>query len=332
MSEFRRNPIFGNWIIIDTERNYGREKIVNDGNFAHQDNTHCPFCSGNEHMTKPEILAFSDNPYRAPNTSGWKLRVIPNNKPILQIESKIKRQAYGIYDRMEGAGAHEIIIGTPEHNLKFQDASVEYYENIYRAAISRIRDLRNDMRFEYIYYMKKYGYLAYPIHAHQHSQIIALPIIPKQVNEEIDGAARYFNYKDRCIFCDIILQELDEQVRLIAENDFFIAVCPYASRFPFEMWIMPKEHSGDFDSISNAEILSLSKIAESVYLKYALLLGDCPFSVIMHTAPLKKRNMPHYHWYIEIIPDITVSGGIDRGTGLFVNPIFPEEAAKNIRG
>ncbi|MDR0823086.1 MAG: hypothetical protein LBN20_04835 [Endomicrobium sp.] len=333
MSEFRRNPVFGNWIIIDTERNFSQEKHSVENGVEKSDTAYCPFCPGNESMTKPEILAFSNNPHRYPNTGDWKLRVVPNNKPILQVESAIKRQAYGIYDKMEGAGAHEIIIESPQHDLQFKNAPLEYYENAYKAAISRVRDLRNDIRFEHIFYMKKYGsHGNYPIGSHPHSQIIALPIVPKQVNEELDGALRYFNYKERCVFCDIILQEIDDGIRIIAENESFIALCPYASRYPFEVRIMPKTHKSDFDLISDAEMSALANITKTVQTKYSLVLDDCPGTILVHTAPLKKRNLSYYHWYLEIIPEIAVLGNIDKGTGLFVNPIFPEDAAKHLKG
>ncbi|MDR3049928.1 MAG: galactose-1-phosphate uridylyltransferase [Elusimicrobiota bacterium] len=332
MSEFRRNPVFGNWILIDSQRNFGNEKLSAVCERVHSDAKFCPFCAGNESMTKSEILAFSDNPHRYPNTSGWKLRVIPNNKPILQVESAIKRQAYGIYDKMEGAGAHEIIIETPEHNLQFKDAPLQYFENIYKAVVGRIKDLRNDSRFEHIFFIKKYGSLPATIMQHPHSQIIALPITPKQVNEELDGALRYFKYKERCVFCDIILQGIDNGARLLAENEYFIALCPYASRYPFEVWIMPKEHKSDFDLISDAEISALAKIVKTLYSKLVLLLDDCPITTVLHSAPLKRRNLSYYHWYIEIIPEIAVFGNIDKGTGLFINPVFPEEAARKLRG
>lgn len=354
MSEFRRDNVLGCWIVFDPGRPFsaGGEMIAcrngflekdADGGIASslnpmekrmdffRDEKTCPFCPGNEQMTKPEILSYSLNPYRSQNAQGWSLRVIPNNRPILQLENNLKRQADGIYDKMEGFGAHEIIVETPSHNLTFSAASLEYYENIFKAASSRIRDLGNDFRFEYIYFIKKSGCFGPHSLKHPHSQIIALPIIPKHIGDEISGALKYFNYRERCIYCDIILQETFDDARIVEENEDFISFCPYSSKYPFAVWIMPKEHNGDFSSIQNSQIQSLAKIAKKIYSKLEAVLEDCPISSILHTAPLKDRKMQHYHWHIEIIPELITAGDIDKGSGLFVNPILPEEASKILK-
>lgn len=329
MPEFRRDPIIGRWVIIDPSRKFNK-LTAQDLDAYPKDISKCPFCSGNEAMTRPEILAYSNNPHRNANAKDWTLRVIPNNKPVLEIEGSLRRRAEGMYDKMDGVGAHEIIIETPEHYLKPYNASAEYYESVYRAAIDRIRDLRNDSRLEYIMVFKNYGIAANALFEHPHAQLIAMPIVPKRVREEIIGGKNYFAYKERCVFCDTLSQDI-EGARLVAENELFAAICPYASRYPFETWIIPKNHSSDFDSISSAEVIGLAGIAEIVFSKLSKVLDDPAYSVLIHTGPLKEKNLQHYHWHMEIIPKLTKTAGFEWGTGLYINPVAPEDAAQHLK-
>jgi galactose-1-phosphate uridylyltransferase, family 1 len=330
MPEFRRDPIIGRWVIIDPSRSFN--KILHSETEAYpKDNSQCPFCSGNESMTRPEIMALSAVPHRHPNTEGWKVRVIPNNKPVLEIEGTLKRRGEGMYDKMDGIGAHEIIIETPEHFQTMLEKPEKQYEDVFFSVIDRIKDLRNDNRLEYILAFKNYGISANAVFEHPHSQIIAMPIVPKRVREEIVGADNYFKYRERCVFCDIIAQEAASESRVVMENEDFIAFCPYASRYPFETWILPKNHQTDLDTISPRELKNLSKINKNVFDKLYNVLDNPSYSSLIHTSPLKEKNMPHYHWHIEIIPKLTKTAGFEWGTGLYVNPVLPEEAAKYLR-
>lgn len=330
MPEFRRDPIIGRWVIIDPSRSFKKIMHSEDEDYP-KDTSKCPFCSGNESMTRHEIMAYSDNNHRYPNTKDWTLRVIPNNKPILEIEGTLKRRAEGMYDKMDGVGAHEIIIETPKHHQSMADKDEKQYEAVYSATIDRMKDLRKDTRLEYILAFKNYGIAANAVFEHPHSQIIAMPIVPKRVREEISGAEKYFKYRERCVFCDIITQENTSGTRIIKENEDFIALCPYASRYPFETWIMPKNHSTDFDTMSQKELKNLSKISRDVFVKLYTVLDDPSCSTLIHTSPLKEKNMPYYHWHIEIIPKLTKTAGFEWGTGLYVNPVLPEEAARYLR-
>ncbi len=330
MPEFRRDPITGRWVIIDQSRKFNK-LTTSEADLYPKDITKCPFCEGNESMTRPEILAYSSNPNRRSNTKDWTLRVIPNNKPVLEIEGSLRRRAEGMYDKMDGVGAHEIIVETPEHYLKPCNASSAHYENIYRAAVDRTKDLRNDSRLEYILVFKNYGIAANSLFEHPHSQLIAMPIVPKRVKEEIVGAKNYFAYKERCVFCDILSQEIEDGSRVVAENELFVAICPFVSRYPFETWIIPKNHNSDFDSASGAEIVRFSDISEIVFSKMSKVLDGAAYSALIHTGPLKEKNLQHYHWHMEIIPKLTKTAGFEWGTGLYINPVAPEEAAEHLR-
>jgi UDPglucose--hexose-1-phosphate uridylyltransferase len=325
MSEFRRDPVIGRWVIIDPSRTF--EKIKPSSSYP-KDISNCPFCAGNERLTRPAILTYYG---LGAKSKDWILRVIPNNKPILEIEGSLKRRADGMYDKMDGIGAHEIIIETPDHNAKPYSFTPQNRELVVHAAIERIKDLRNDLRFEYILYFKNYGIESNAVFEHPYSQLIAMPIVPRRVKEEIDGGKKYFEYKERCIFCDIAENEIANGQRLVLENDFFVAFCPYASRYPFEICLLPKKHCSDFDSITPAEITAYSQAMSALYKKLNKALDDSAFSVLVYTAPLKEKNLPYYHWHVEIMPKLIKSSGFEWGTGLYANHVYPEEAAKYLR-
>ncbi|RPJ01509.1 MAG: galactose-1-phosphate uridylyltransferase, partial [Deltaproteobacteria bacterium] len=243
MPELRKDPVLGRWVIISTERgrrpsDFKPEERSSTGGF-------CPLCEGNEDKTPPEVLAFRNNG-TPPNTQGWSLRVVPNKFPALRIEGDLNREGDGVYDKMTGIGAHEVVIETPLHHETLATLPLEAVENVLRAYRERIVDLRRDRRFQYVLVFKNHGQAAGASLEHSHSQIIALPIVPKRVKEEIEGAKNYFNYKDRCVFCDIISQELNQRKRIIAENSGFVSVAPFASNFPFESWVLPKTYHPNF--------------------------------------------------------------------------------------
>lgn len=328
MPELRRDPVIGRWVIISTERSkrpsdYPKE---NDNHLGKA----CPFCPGNEHMTPPEILSYRD-PGTARNSKGWWLRVIPNKFPALAVEGSLNRSGEGMYDKMNGIGAHEVIIESPDHTKEIPELPDKQVEDIIWAFRDRILDLRKDIRFEYILIFKNHGKSAGATLLHPHAQLIATPIVPKRVREEVNGAKNYFDYKERCVFCDIIKQEISANQRIVAENDNFLAIVPFAARFPFEMWILPKHHDSDFEDIQRHETSSLAQIMKTCLGKLNKVLDNPPYNYLIHNAPLKEPRLPHYHWHIEIMPKLTSVAGFEWGTGFYINPTPPEEAAKFLR-
>jgi UDPglucose--hexose-1-phosphate uridylyltransferase len=325
MAEFRRDPVIGRWVIIDSGRNFSQD-VAHSAPEDH-DPKNCPFCAGNEAVAKNEIYSVRNDA----DKSKWSLRVIPNNKPILKVEGSLGREACGMYDRMNGIGAHEIVIETPDHYQKPHELEVKQIANIFTAFKNRMNDLKRDTRLEYILLFKNYGKHTNTKNLHNHSQLIATPIIPKRVWEEILGAKKFFEYKERCVFCDMISQETSLGLRTVFENEKFLAFCPYASRYPFEMCVLPKKHSSDFVSLSDADALSLAEVMQFVYKRLFEILDNPSFSFLVHSAPLKNSNLEHYHWHIEVIPKLTHTSGFEWGTGLYINPVLPEEAAKFLR-
>ncbi len=328
MPELRKDPIIGRWVIISTERGKRPSHFGQPGRQISP--KACPFCPGNESATPPEVLAFRPN-NSEPNMPGWQLRVVSNKYPALVIEGELVREPEGIYDRMNGIGAHEVIIETPEHNLDLPDLSISQFKDVLWAYRERYMDLMRDHRFKYILLFKNHGSAAGASVEHSHSQLIATPIIPKRVAEELLGAKRYYDYKERCIFCDIIRQEISDQKRIVAESDSFIAIEPYASRFPFETWLLAKAHISNFIDTDVDMLTELSTILRDILTRLKVGLANPAYNFIVHTAPIGEEYRDFYHWHIEIIPKLTKVAGFEWGTGFYINPTCPEDAARFLR-
>ncbi len=330
MPELRKDPVLGRWVIISTER----AKRPKDFKFEPEEKrvspAECPFCPGNESATPPEIFALRDDKSQ-PNTPGWSLRVIPNKFPALRIEGELNRRGEGIYDRINGIGAHEVIIEANDHQSDLADLAPEAFTSVVLAYQKRILDLKNDTRFRYVMIFKNFGAVAGASLEHSHSQLIATPIIPKRVIEEMDGAKRYYEYRERCIFCDIIAQEIKVRKRLINENNTFIAMCPFAPRFPFETWILPRTHLSNFEDTKDTSINDLAQILKDVLLRLKKALNSPPYNFIIHTAPITLKGIEFYHYHIEIMPVLTRIAGFEWGTGFYINPTPPEESATYLK-
>ncbi len=329
MGELRRDPVVGRWIIVETEAPLSPELFEKEEH--HWRGGECPFCYGNETKTPPEIEAVRD-PKTQPNTPGWQVRVVPNKFPALQIEGDIERRGLGIYDMSRGIGAHEVIIQSPYHHKEIPDLLDEEVESIIRMYCRRAEDLRKDKRFKYLLIFKNYGPSAGASLEHPHTQLIALPMVPKNPAEEIGGALEYFEFRERCLFCDILRQEKQEKIRVITENKYFISFCPFASRFTFETWIVPKIHNSFYWAMTDGEIVDLVKILKDVLLRLRVLLSDPAYNFIIHTAPLHQDgDLTYYHWHIEIMPKLMRVAGFEWGTGFYIVSTPPEMAAKFLR-
>ena len=328
MPELRKDPITGRWVIIAT----GRAKRPSD--FIRQPvppptASVCPFDEGNECKTPPEVLAYRSNGGR--DEPGWRVRVVPNKFPVLGIEGKLDRSGEGMYDRMNGIGAHEVIIETSEHAQTLADMPEGQIKEMLWAFKERVNDLKKDMRFRYIILFKNHGEAAGASLEHPHSQLIALPIIPRLVKEEMDGARVYYEMKERCIYCDIVQQETSAGTRLVMETDRFAVIEPYAPRFPFETWILPKQHESHYEASDAAVIQNLAWVLRSTMRKIDKALERPAYNFVIHSAPVREAPLAHYHWHVEIIPKLTKVAGFEWGTEFYINPTPPEESAKYLR-
>ena len=336
MTELRKDPIIDNWVIISTER--GKRPLDYKIKTDEKKKDSCVFCEGNEGETPPEIFAFRKKGTRE-NSPGWKVRVVTNKYPALKMEKReaILKKA-GMFWKMDGLGVHEVTIETPHHHKDFDNLSINNIVLILKTYRQRYLDLSKDKRIKYILIFKNYGIDGGASLEHPHSQLIATPIIPQRIKEELKGAKEYFDLKGRCIFCDYIKQELKSKDRLIKETEKYVAISPFAARFPFETWIFPKYHNACYEETGDKDILSLARIMKEILSKIKKKLNNPPYNFIIHTAPSKEfstREWPDldkkYHWHIEIIPRLTKIAGFEWGTGFYINTTSPEEAARIFR-
>jgi UDPglucose--hexose-1-phosphate uridylyltransferase len=329
MPELRRDPIVGRWVIIATER--AKRPTDVPRNTEGLPPGLCPFCPGHEDMTPREVYVAGRPPSGAPNGPGWKVRVVPNRYPALMIEGELEREANGIYDRMNGIGAHEVIIETPDHAKDLGGLGDAEVTEVLFALKARVIDLRNDLRFRYILLFKNHGTAAGATLEHAHSQLIALPVTPRHVQEEIEGARRHFEHRERCIFCDIVNQERKERTRVVHENEEFLAFAPWAPRSPFETWIVPKRHESNFEMEPKERLGYCAQALRSTLRRLGAALGNPPYNFIVHSNPLRDPSSPSYHWHIEVMPALTHLAGFEWGSGFYINPVPPEEAAEFLR-
>jgi UDPglucose--hexose-1-phosphate uridylyltransferase len=336
MPELRKDPVIGMWVIISTER--AKRPLDFKGFTEERQPGPCPFCEGHEAETPPEIFAVRREG-TAPNTPGWDVRVVPNKYPALRIEGDLNREGVGMCDMMNGVGAHEVIIETPDHKKDLVDLAEDHIAKVIQVYRQRIMDLSGDDRFKYVLIFKNQGRAAGASLQHAHSQLIATPITPKRVKEELMGAMEHYNYKRRCIFCDYIKQETSVfGERLVAETGHFVTLSPFAARFPFEMWILPKRHAPDFTYIRDDEMVDLARMLKLILGKLRAALNDPPFNYILHMAPFRRPRVGYwatieedYHWHIELMPRLTRIAGFEWGSGFYINPTPPEVAAQILR-
>lgn len=329
MSEFRRDPILGQWSIIQSAESWPIEKYPKETRMFRQA-VNCQFCPGKEFFTPPEIDVIRDAGTKA-NGPGWRVRVISNKFPALRIEGNLDQREIGMLEMMNGIGAHEVLIETADHTRHLADLTEAEIEAVIGKYQSRVRDLTGDKRFKYIVIFKNYGESAGATVEHAHSQIIALPMIPKYVQQELNGTQSYYDQHKRCVFCDILQQEYKDNARIIAQNDDFVAFCPFVPRYSFEFWIFPKKHSYDFALCSESERFSLAAILKETLVRLKLCLSDPSYNYYLHIAPVNYEGAKSFHWHIEIVPKLLNISGFEWGTGFYVVRTSPERAAQLLR-
>ena len=337
MSELRWDPLKLHWVIIATERSRRPRDFQvepDDGEV-----TSCPFCYGNEDKTPPEIFAI--RPSGPPNSPNWRVRVIPNKYPALRVEGTLNSRGDGLYDVMNGIGAHEVIVETPDHKRGLADLTPAEITDVLRAYRARYLDLRRDMRFRYMVLFKNHGSRAGATLAHAHSQLIAVPLTPPVAATELKVSREFYAAKERCIFCDLIAFELANGDRVVSEFSDYVILTPYASCFPFELRLYPKRHSHDFALLGDDQLADLAVAMKEMLIRLKAVLNDPPYNFILHTAPPLQQRLGKpdywgsieydYHWHIELVPRLTQIAGFEWGTGFYINSTSPEDAAAFLR-
>ncbi|MBI3949321.1 MAG: galactose-1-phosphate uridylyltransferase [Acidobacteria bacterium] len=341
MRELRFDPLRNRWVIVVPERaRRPSDYLVQESSERIRGPLACPFCLGNEDKTPPEIFAIRDRG-SLPNMLGWRVRVVPNKFPALRIEDSAIRYGVGVFDVVSGAGAHEVIIETPDHHSTLADLPVDWIRVVLVTFRERILDLKRDARLRYVLVFKNHQLAAGASLEHTHSQLIATPMVPPTIKEELTVCRQHFRLKERCLICDVIGQERRLAERIIHETSDFLIWAPFASSFPFEMIVLPKNHLHDYSRLSDAELAALAQVLKAGLLGLKELLNDPPYNLVLHTAPPPFKRAGYsdhwssieydYHWHIEIIPRLTRIAGFEWGAGLFINPTPPEVAAEYLR-
>lgn len=333
MSQMRKDVFTGRWVVM-AETTTVQPSDFHFKKFA-RETTFCPFCETNEASTPPEVFAIR-SPGSPANGPGWSVRVVPNSEPRLRIEGKLGQRAEGLHDLMNGIGAHEIIAETPRHDHSLHELEIHEIADVIRAYKARIIDLEGDKRMRYVLIFKNHGEEAgaHTI-SHSISHLLALPVTPRSLKTKLITARDYFALKERCIYCDVLQQEQTEQKRLVAENEDYVAVAPFASRFPFEMVILPKSHNSAFSRISSEQVDRLSRILRDTLRKLDHSLGGPPYNLSLQDRPILRPRAGYwntieddFHWHLEILPQIARITGFEWASGFFYNPVPPEVAAR----
>lgn len=335
--EFRRDPLYDRWVVFSPER---QRRPIDFAIPSLPVHTMDPFAPGHERLTPSEVFSIRDS--GKPNEKGWRVRIVPNRFPAVRIEGNLESVGDDIYDRMTGIGAHEVIIETPDVEKPFEALPVPHIAEIFGGYRARILDLNKDSRFQFIYVFKNVRAMAGASLRHAHSQLIAMPLVPPAVEAKLDRARAYFERKRRSVFTDILNAERKAEVRVIAENDGFVLFCPYASRFPFEMAIFPKRHQPNFADCQGNELTLLAEILKSGLTRLHRVLEDPAYNVLLHTAPLVRPDADgtprfattktDYCWHLEILPRLGFLAGFELGLDSYMNTVFPEDAARFLRG
>lgn len=337
MNQLRKDPITGKWAIISHEQAVLQDLVAKKQKRrveTEEQVRSCPFCEGNENQTPAEIWA-RRRPGSKPNEPGWQVRVIPDKNPVLQVYGELNNRGLGIYDMLDGIGAHEIVVEHPQHFKTWPDLTERNLEEVLLVFQERIVDLKRDSRFRYVLVHKNHGEAMGMTHQHSYSHIIATPITPRRVKDELINTRDYYLYKERCIFCDMIRQELKEAERVVLEDGHFIAMTPFASATPFEVWILPEKHETFFEK--NPDSQFLASMLKEILAKLQRLLNDPNYIMVFHSGPnlnaKRRRNywktlQKDYHWHIEIIPRLRTFTSFELGSGFPINVLPPEKAAK----
>lgn len=327
MSELRQNLVTRRWVIIASDRarrpnELAREEATPRPPVPDWD-ADCPFCVGNEELDL-ELM-------RAPQEGPWQVRIVRNLYPAVATEGAIERSFHGIYRHIDGVGYHELLIETPHHNpARGLDTPVGT-QRVLHTFQTRGRQIAADPRMEHIIFFKNHGERAGTSLIHPHAQLIALPLVPYNIRSRVDEARRYFDNNGQCVVCATLAEELRDRARVVTQNRHFVAFVPFAAYTPFHMWIVPRRHCSSFLLATVEEVDALGALLHTLLLRLRRGLSDPDYNYVIRTAPLHEPGRDYVHWYLSIIPRLTYAAGFELGTGMFINPVLPEEAAEFLR-
>jgi len=327
MPELRQNIATKEWVIISTERAKRPEdfKTTKEKKEIPSWSEKCPFCPGNEKMAPLATFELKDE------KGNWKTRCIPNKFPAVSMEGSLERTVDGIIRKMSGVGIHEVIIETPIHNTNLALLSEHEVGGIIYTYRNRYLTASKDERIKIIILFKNHGIAAGTSIEHPHSQLIAVPIVPHNIRFRNEEALRYYDETGECVFCKMLNDELKFKERIVLETGSFVCFVPYAGLSPFHMWIIPRKHNASFGNITDSEISDLAKNLKIILSKMYYGLNNPDYNLVFRSAAVGDENEDYFHWYIAIVPRLIKQAGFELGSGIYVNPTYPEENAKFLR-
>ncbi|KAL5767913.1 hypothetical protein ACOSQ2_014696 [Xanthoceras sorbifolium] len=330
--ELRRDPLNNRWVVFSPARAKRPSDFKSKSPQipSSNSNSSCPFCIGNEHDCAPEIFRFpSDAQY------DWKIRVIENLYPALSRavekdgDPSCGTSCLGYSDRVvKGCGFHDVVIETPVHSVQLSDLEPREVGEVLLAYKKRIEQIKECEFINYVQVFKNNGASAGASMSHSHSQILALPVVPPTVSARFCSTKEYFDQTGNCCLCEVQPKDL-----LVDEAKYFVSIVPSAAMFPFEIWIIPRDHSSHFHDIDSEKAIDLGGLLKLMLRKLAVQLNSPPFNFMIQTSPLQitDSQLAYTHWYLQIVPQLSGVGGFEIGSGCYINPVFPEDAAKVLR-
>ncbi|TET93764.1 MAG: galactose-1-phosphate uridylyltransferase [Candidatus Zixiibacteriota bacterium] len=327
MPEFRQNQATKEWVILAPERGQRPSDIVKGRAKREPPSPYqpdCPFCVGNEEQTVEPVFVL-------PSSGDWQVRVVPNKYAALQPHLATTRTWVGSFLAAKGFGIAEVVIEHPKHNQNLALMELDEVANVLRAYRQRQIEISNNDKINLVTIFRNYGPQAGTSLEHPHSQIIATPIVPPHVRYPMEQAVLHYDRLGTCVYCDMITEELRQGERIIIDSDNFVAFCPFAARSPFETRIYPKKHMASFTLIDDEEIVELARMLREVLGKLHHGLSDPDYNYILRSSPIGDENTRHLHWYMVIIPRVSIRAGFEMGSGIYINTIAPEESARYLR-
>ncbi|KAK4787138.1 hypothetical protein SAY86_010971 [Trapa natans] len=324
--ELRKDVVTGRWVVFSTARSKRPSdfKSKSPSGSGNSNSQNCPFCVGNEHLCAPQIFRVPPDP-----SSEWKIRVIENLYPALDRNLR-QRDAQGEEspEVLAGFGFHDVVIEGPAHGVRLSDQSPREVRDVLIAFRTRIKELAAVEEIKYVQVFKNHGASAGASLSHPHCQMIALPIVPPNVSTRLDSMKDHFRQTRQCALCEAPSNKL-----VINESTHFVSFVPFAAIYPFEIWITPRIHSSHFHEIDEDKAADLGSLLKLMLQKISVQLEDPPFNFMIQTTPLRATTseLPYAHWFLQIVPQLSVVGGFELGSGCYINPIFPEDAAELLR-
>lgn len=327
MSELRLDPTTKEWVIFATERSRRPHEFQRPGISPTPlpAVNRCPFCPGNEDLTPATI-------YQLPFTNPWSVRVVPNRFPALRIEDETERHTNGdLFVTMGGVGAHEVIIESCHHDRPLPYLSDDEMVAVVRVFLARTRDLMRDPRFKLILIFKNHGPTAGTSLEHPHCQLVATPVVPRLVRLKYDVAEQHFDITGKCLYCQIVKDELATGIRVISRTQHFVVLHPFASHVPFETWVLPTFHQPSFSSLDDSLVPEFAVLLKQTLLTLTNALGEFAYNMIIQTSPVGEESHEYFLWHVQILPRLVTEAGFELGTGMSINTTLPEETAEFLR-